>query len=166
MHPHSCCSGLLSSRCCCGHLLTQHFPIPPSITTNKNEEDTTKQADTPAEKWSVSKHTQAFPTDAYGSLEFQGGGHTNKSMVSDGNALPALADVFWRKKMLDLKYFYYLDISLWGRLYPPDPRDRMANTASILPSDLPIMHLPLPVLLGSNSFPSFPKDSSNYRMLN
>lgn len=33
------------------------------------------------EKWSVSKHTQAYPTDAYGNLEFQGGGHSNKAMV-------------------------------------------------------------------------------------
>lgn len=32
------------------------------------------------EKWSVSKHTQAYPTDAYGNLEFQGGGHSNKAM--------------------------------------------------------------------------------------
>lgn len=33
------------------------------------------------EKWSVSKHTQTYPTDAYGNLEFQGGGHSNKAMV-------------------------------------------------------------------------------------
>uniref|UniRef100_A0A8C5SB04 Transient receptor potential cation channel subfamily M member 1 n=1 Tax=Laticauda laticaudata TaxID=8630 RepID=A0A8C5SB04_LATLA len=32
------------------------------------------------EKWSISKHTQALPTDAFGNLEFQGGGHINKSM--------------------------------------------------------------------------------------
>uniref|UniRef100_A0A670KF23 Transient receptor potential cation channel subfamily M member 1 n=1 Tax=Podarcis muralis TaxID=64176 RepID=A0A670KF23_PODMU len=69
-----------ATRCCCGQLLTQHTPIPPSITANKNEEDATKQVDTQPEKWFVSKHTQALPTDAYGNLEFQGGGHTNKSM--------------------------------------------------------------------------------------
>jgi len=33
------------------------------------------------EKWSVSKHTQTYPTDSYGNLEFQGGGHSNKAMV-------------------------------------------------------------------------------------
>ncbi|XP_033022778.1 transient receptor potential cation channel subfamily M member 1 isoform X5 [Lacerta agilis] len=69
-----------ATRCCCGQLLTQHIPIPPSITANKNEEEATKQVDTQPEKWFVSKHTQALPTDAYGNLEFQGGGHTNKSM--------------------------------------------------------------------------------------
>ncbi|KAH0619813.1 hypothetical protein JD844_014111 [Phrynosoma platyrhinos] len=47
---------------------------------NKNGEETTKPVDTQPEKWSVSKHTHALPTDAYGNLEFQGGGHTNKSM--------------------------------------------------------------------------------------
>ncbi|KAJ7311278.1 hypothetical protein JRQ81_006893 [Phrynocephalus forsythii] len=68
------------SRCCCGQLITQHLPIPPSITANKSEEEPTKQAEAQPEKWTASKHTQALPTDAYGNLEFQGGGHTNKAM--------------------------------------------------------------------------------------
>lgn len=34
------------------------------------------------EKWSVLKHTQASPTDAYGLIEFQGGGQVNKATVS------------------------------------------------------------------------------------
>uniref|UniRef100_A0AAX7TE39 Transient receptor potential cation channel, subfamily M, member 1a n=1 Tax=Astatotilapia calliptera TaxID=8154 RepID=A0AAX7TE39_ASTCA len=32
------------------------------------------------ERWSALKHTQVSPTDAYGVLEFQGGGHVNKAM--------------------------------------------------------------------------------------
>ncbi|XP_069654130.1 transient receptor potential cation channel subfamily M member 1 isoform X5 [Haliaeetus albicilla] len=67
------------SRCCCGQLINQHIPPPPSITANKNEEET-KQPEAQPEKWSVSKHTQTYPTDAYGNLEFQGGGHSNKAM--------------------------------------------------------------------------------------
>uniref|UniRef100_A0A8U8CIN0 Transient receptor potential cation channel subfamily M member 3 n=1 Tax=Geospiza parvula TaxID=87175 RepID=A0A8U8CIN0_GEOPR len=70
---------ILTSRCCCGQLINQHIPPPPSITANKNEEET-KQVEAQPEKWSVSKHTQAYPTDAYGNLEFQGGGHSNKAM--------------------------------------------------------------------------------------
>uniref|UniRef100_A0A8C4KL75 Transient receptor potential cation channel subfamily M member 3 n=1 Tax=Dromaius novaehollandiae TaxID=8790 RepID=A0A8C4KL75_DRONO len=66
------------SRCCCGQLINQHIPPPPSI-TNKNGEET-KQVEAQPEKWSVGKHTQPYPTDAYGNLEFQGGGHTNKAM--------------------------------------------------------------------------------------
>ncbi|KAJ8002420.1 hypothetical protein DPEC_G00158710 [Dallia pectoralis] len=31
------------------------------------------------EKWSVAKHTQTFPTDAFGTIEFQGGGFINKA---------------------------------------------------------------------------------------
>uniref|UniRef100_A0A3B3XRH1 TRPM SLOG domain-containing protein n=1 Tax=Poecilia mexicana TaxID=48701 RepID=A0A3B3XRH1_9TELE len=31
-----------------------------------------------SERWSILKHTQTFSTDAYGVLEFQGGGHVNK----------------------------------------------------------------------------------------
>lgn len=34
------------------------------------------------EKWSVLKHTQASPSDAYGLIEFQGGGQVNKATVS------------------------------------------------------------------------------------
>uniref|UniRef100_A0A8B9CDL3 Transient receptor potential cation channel subfamily M member 3 n=1 Tax=Anser brachyrhynchus TaxID=132585 RepID=A0A8B9CDL3_9AVES len=67
------------SRCCCGQLINQHIPPPPSITANKNGEET-KQAEAQPEKWSVSKHTHTYPTDAYGNLEFQGGGHSNKAM--------------------------------------------------------------------------------------
>uniref|UniRef100_A0A8C5PWG0 Transient receptor potential cation channel subfamily M member 3 n=1 Tax=Leptobrachium leishanense TaxID=445787 RepID=A0A8C5PWG0_9ANUR len=33
-----------------------------------------------SEKWSIGKHTQLSPTDAFGTIEFQGGGHSNKAM--------------------------------------------------------------------------------------
>ncbi|XP_069758444.1 transient receptor potential cation channel subfamily M member 1-like [Narcine bancroftii] len=65
-------------RCCCGQLVSQHVirakPVPSS--------DTTEEEKSPiqAEKWSPSKHTEAGPTDAYGVMEFQGGGSTNKAM--------------------------------------------------------------------------------------
>jgi len=32
-------------------------------------------------KWDISNHTAAFPTDAYGTLEFQGTGEGDKSKV-------------------------------------------------------------------------------------
>uniref|UniRef100_A0A669P659 Transient receptor potential cation channel subfamily M member 3 n=1 Tax=Phasianus colchicus TaxID=9054 RepID=A0A669P659_PHACC len=70
---------ILTFRCCCGQLINQHIPPPPSTTANKNGEET-KQVEAQPEKWSVSKHTQTYPTDAYGNLEFQGGGHSNKAM--------------------------------------------------------------------------------------
>ncbi|CAB1338835.1 unnamed protein product, partial [Coregonus sp. 'balchen'] len=38
------------------------------------------QVAAPKERWSVLKHTQATPTDAYGIMELQGGGHVNKAM--------------------------------------------------------------------------------------
>lgn len=37
--------------------------------------------DTPKDKWSVIKHTRTYPTDAFGLIEFQGGGFINKAMV-------------------------------------------------------------------------------------
>lgn len=33
------------------------------------------------EVWLPTKHTKAFPTDAYGTIEFQGGPHPTKAQV-------------------------------------------------------------------------------------
>ncbi|XP_063782318.1 transient receptor potential cation channel subfamily M member 1 [Pseudophryne corroboree] len=68
-----------SNRCYCGQLITQHVPVPQNATANKNGEES-KQLEAVPEKWSISKHTQLSPTDAFGILEFQGGGHSNKAM--------------------------------------------------------------------------------------
>ncbi|PNJ07748.1 TRPM1 isoform 7, partial [Pongo abelii] len=68
-----------SNRCCCGQFTNQHIPPLPSATPSKNEEEN-KQVETQPEKWSVAKHTQSYPTDSYGVLEFQGGGYSNKAM--------------------------------------------------------------------------------------
>nr|XP_004658189.2 transient receptor potential cation channel subfamily M member 1 isoform X2 [Jaculus jaculus] len=67
------------NRCCCGQFTNQHIPPLPSTTPSKDGEDS-KQVETQPEKWSVSKHTQSYPTDSYGILEFQGGGYSNKAM--------------------------------------------------------------------------------------
>ncbi|XP_044521330.1 transient receptor potential cation channel subfamily M member 1 [Gracilinanus agilis] len=68
------------NRCCCGLLISQHIPPLPSSTPNKNAEENKQVEAAQPEKWSVSKHTQLYPTDSYGMLEFQGGGHSNKAM--------------------------------------------------------------------------------------
>ncbi len=59
--------------------MTQHTSIPPAA---KEEGAPLVQLDVqPTERWSPLKHTQASPTDTYGVIEFQGGGHINKAMV-------------------------------------------------------------------------------------
>ncbi|XP_073442999.1 transient receptor potential cation channel subfamily M member 1 isoform X2 [Dendrobates tinctorius] len=68
-----------SNRCCCGQLITQHVPAPQNAIANKTGEEN-KQLEAVPEKWSIGKHTQLNPTDAFGILEFQGGGHSNKAM--------------------------------------------------------------------------------------
>ena len=55
------------------------------MTSGKNGEEN-KEVETQPEKWSVGKHTQSYPTDSYGTLEFQGGGYSNKAMVREGGA--------------------------------------------------------------------------------
>ncbi|MGH0170281.1 UNVERIFIED_CONTAM: hypothetical protein FKN15_069413, partial [Acipenser sinensis] len=65
----------LRCRCCCGRLIGQHVGLPSSISTSQNE-----NSDNQSEKWSISKHTQLSSTDAFGTIEFQGGGHSNKAM--------------------------------------------------------------------------------------
>uniref|UniRef100_A0A096M005 TRPM SLOG domain-containing protein n=1 Tax=Poecilia formosa TaxID=48698 RepID=A0A096M005_POEFO len=67
-----------ASRCSCGQLVTQHPPIPAGAVEETGQ---LVQLDVqPTERWSILKHTQTFSTDAYGVLEFQGGGHVNKAM--------------------------------------------------------------------------------------
>lgn len=78
----------LCHRCCCGRLIGQHIGLPPSISSNQNEKsDRVPKNDSLSEKWSISKHTQLSPTDAFGTIEFQGGGHSNKAMVDAFNLL-------------------------------------------------------------------------------
>ncbi|KAJ7416031.1 hypothetical protein WISP_74646 [Willisornis vidua] len=69
-------------RCCCGRLTGQHIGQPPSTSVTQNEKNETRltRNDIQSEKWSISKHTQLSPTDAFGTIEFQGGGHSNKAM--------------------------------------------------------------------------------------
>ncbi|XP_035868826.1 transient receptor potential cation channel subfamily M member 1 isoform X5 [Phyllostomus discolor] len=69
------------NRCCCGQLTNLHIPPLPSATSGKNGEEN-KEVESQPEKWSVGKHTQSYPTDSYGTLEFQGGGYFNKAMVT------------------------------------------------------------------------------------
>uniref|UniRef100_A0A672Z5Q3 Transient receptor potential cation channel, subfamily M, member 3 n=1 Tax=Sphaeramia orbicularis TaxID=375764 RepID=A0A672Z5Q3_9TELE len=72
---------LLSSRCCCGRLIGQHVGLPPGIPSSQNDKaERLAKNDSLSEKWSISKHTQLSPTDAFGTIEFQGGGHSNKAM--------------------------------------------------------------------------------------
>ncbi|KAJ0056538.1 hypothetical protein NL108_010250, partial [Boleophthalmus pectinirostris] len=63
------------SRCSCGQLVGQHKAL--SVDPKQNSAALEVQ---PGERWSALKHTQATPTDAYGVVEFQGGGHVNKAM--------------------------------------------------------------------------------------
>lgn len=67
-------------RCACGQLTTQHVAIPPGA-NSVEEAIQLVQIDTPKDKWSLIKHTRTYPTDAFGVIEFQGGGFINKAMV-------------------------------------------------------------------------------------
>uniref|UniRef100_A0A7N6ANZ2 Transient receptor potential cation channel, subfamily M, member 3 n=1 Tax=Anabas testudineus TaxID=64144 RepID=A0A7N6ANZ2_ANATE len=68
-------------QCCCGRLIGQHVGLPPGISSSQNDKaERLAKNDSLSEKWSISKHTQLSPTDAFGTIEFQGGGHSNKAM--------------------------------------------------------------------------------------
>ena len=57
--------------------------LPPGISSSQNDKvERLAKNDSLSEKWSISKHTQLSPTDAFGTIEFQGGGHSNKAMVN------------------------------------------------------------------------------------
>uniref|UniRef100_A0A669CJR9 Transient receptor potential cation channel, subfamily M, member 1a n=1 Tax=Oreochromis niloticus TaxID=8128 RepID=A0A669CJR9_ORENI len=64
--------------CSCGQLVAQHTAIP--LGAKEDGAPLVQLEVQPTERWSALKHTQVSPTDAYGVLEFQGGGHVNKAM--------------------------------------------------------------------------------------
>ena len=105
------CSPLRSPlfRCCCGRLIGQHVGLPPGISSNQNDKaERLGKNDSLSEKWSISKHTQLSPTDAFGTIEFQGGGHSNKAMVtiySDGcYQLTSLRSKTWSSQVCYYKW--------------------------------------------------------------
>lgn len=71
-------------RCCCGRLVRQHVGFTASLATKYSD---VKLGENPnlslpeLEEWSVEKHTEASPTDAYGVVNFQGGSHSYKAKV-------------------------------------------------------------------------------------
>uniref|UniRef100_A0A8C6SPQ4 Transient receptor potential cation channel, subfamily M, member 1b n=1 Tax=Neogobius melanostomus TaxID=47308 RepID=A0A8C6SPQ4_9GOBI len=72
------CYCLDHTRCACGQLNAQHVAIPPGATAL--EELQAALIDPTKEKWTTVKHTRTYPTDAYGLIEFQGGGFVNKAL--------------------------------------------------------------------------------------
>lgn len=57
------------NRCCCGQARQTH-PTIPGI-----------EAGSPGDTWLPNKHTRPHATDAYGTIEFQGGAHPTKAQV-------------------------------------------------------------------------------------
>lgn len=71
-------------RCCCGRLVRQHVGFTASLANKYSDVRTAESAGGPApelEEWSVEKHTEASPTDAYGVVNFQGGSHSYRAKV-------------------------------------------------------------------------------------
>uniref|UniRef100_A0A8C3ABZ3 non-specific serine/threonine protein kinase n=1 Tax=Cyclopterus lumpus TaxID=8103 RepID=A0A8C3ABZ3_CYCLU len=69
--PHRCLPGCQICqqlvRCCCGRLVRQHLGENSNLSMPELEE------------WSVEKHTEASPSDAYGVINFQGGSHSYRA---------------------------------------------------------------------------------------
>lgn len=61
-------------RCSCGLTLPSHSSL---VVEQYKAADNSEQQ----EVWSVSRHTVPSPTDAYGTIEFQGGPHPTKAQV-------------------------------------------------------------------------------------
>ncbi|XP_046142852.1 transient receptor potential cation channel trpm isoform X6 [Osmia bicornis bicornis] len=66
---------ITTSRCCCGYSYTHHCRA--GIDVQSHTASNTKEKD--REQWSPAKNTRPFPTDAYGTIEFQGGPHPTKA---------------------------------------------------------------------------------------
>ncbi|XP_071767161.2 transient receptor potential cation channel subfamily M member 7 isoform X2 [Centroberyx gerrardi] len=84
--PHRCLPGCQICqqlvRCCCGRLVRQHVGFTASLAMKYSD---VKLGENPnlslpeLEEWSVEKHTEESPTDAYGVVNFQGGSHSYRA---------------------------------------------------------------------------------------
>ncbi|MEQ2200287.1 Transient receptor putative cation channel subfamily M member 7, partial [Xenoophorus captivus] len=82
--PHRCLPGCQICqqlvRCCCGRLVRQHAGFTASLATKYSDVKLGENSNLPdTEEWSVEKHTEASPTDAYGVINFQGGSHSYRA---------------------------------------------------------------------------------------
>ncbi|XP_076011418.1 transient receptor potential cation channel subfamily M member 7 isoform X2 [Genypterus blacodes] len=84
--PHRCLPGCQICqqlvRCCCGRLVRQHVGFTASLATKYSDVKLGENPNLPMpeqEEWSVEKHTEESPTDAYGVVNFQGGSHSYRA---------------------------------------------------------------------------------------
>lgn len=63
-------------RCCCGNSYTHHCGTGADVQSYTAGEIKEKDRE-----WSPGKNTRHLPTDAYGTIEFQGGPHPTKAQV-------------------------------------------------------------------------------------
>uniref|UniRef100_A0A4W5PAD7 non-specific serine/threonine protein kinase n=1 Tax=Hucho hucho TaxID=62062 RepID=A0A4W5PAD7_9TELE len=85
--PHRCLPGCQICqqlvRCCCGRLVRQHAGFTASLAVKYSDVNLGEGAEggvqPELEEWTVDKHTQESPTDAYGIVNFQGGSHSYRA---------------------------------------------------------------------------------------
>uniref|UniRef100_A0A4W5MM02 non-specific serine/threonine protein kinase n=1 Tax=Hucho hucho TaxID=62062 RepID=A0A4W5MM02_9TELE len=85
--PHRCLPGCQICqqlvRCCCGRLVRQHAGFTASLAMKYSDVNLGGGAEggvqPELEEWTVDKHTQESPTDAYGIVNFQGGSHSYRA---------------------------------------------------------------------------------------
>uniref|UniRef100_A0AAY4EL53 Transient receptor potential cation channel, subfamily M, member 7 n=1 Tax=Denticeps clupeoides TaxID=299321 RepID=A0AAY4EL53_9TELE len=66
-------------RCCCGRLVRQHAGFTASLAMKYSDVKLGENEMPELEEWSVEKHTEETPTDAYGVVNFQGGSHSYRA---------------------------------------------------------------------------------------
>ncbi|XP_069618494.1 transient receptor potential cation channel subfamily M member 7-like [Ranitomeya imitator] len=78
--PHRCIPGCQICqqlvRCCCGRLIKEHRPFAGNAVTSFGD------GQTQSETWTVEKDTVKSPTNAYGTIDFQGGSQGCKAKNS------------------------------------------------------------------------------------
>ncbi|KAB1278181.1 Transient receptor potential cation channel subfamily M member 7, partial [Camelus dromedarius] len=81
--PHRCLPGCQICqqlvRCFCGRLVKQHACFTASLAMKYSDVKLGDHFNPTLEEWSVEKHTEQSPTDAYGVINFQGGSHSYRA---------------------------------------------------------------------------------------
>lgn len=121
----SFCCFIFSSRCCCGLSLNEHAPdvklealarlgasgFRALVTGGPNAAG--RRIPSTTERWQVKTHTREMSTNAYGTVEFQGGPHPTRARVSKSTKTTAC-----RKKSHDAQVRGTVTFALIAKGFP------------------------------------------------
>ena len=96
-------------RCSCGKYFVEHDEIVQRASNTEMKFLTVQKE----ERWTVQKHTRCDPTDAFGTIEFEGMAHPTKALCAENvnndqwfmdKLMKCLRSIFFTKPVVNIKW--------------------------------------------------------------